>query len=385
MTMKLNKHTDAYENAKKNYAAVVKNEESTPEQVEEAWNEMQDALVNSLTTQITKQVANANVDQAVLTARGANVLTAEENKFFNEVVQSNGFKDELVLPETVVDRIFEDLTTEHPLLSVINFQNLGTITLRTITSEPEGAAVWGPIFSDIKGQLDASFKEENIAQSKLTAFVVLAKDLDKFGPSWIEAYVRAQITETYAVALEKAIINGAGPTKHEPIGLIRDLAAAIDPTNGHAKKAVEGNLTFADAKTTIKELAGVNKFLSTKQNGKSVNIGGKVALLVNPVDAWDVKAQYTIQNAAGAFITALPFNVRIIESEFATSGEVVAFVIDRYDAYRGGGVDVKKFDQTLAIEDCNLHVAKTFAFGKPKDNKAAAIYKLSITDTLETP
>lgn len=385
MVIKFNNHTDDYKNARAAYAEIAKNEEATPEQVETAWNTMQDALVNSLTTQVTQEVANANSDKAILTARGVNVLTSEETKFFNAVVQSDGFKDEVVLPETVVERVFEDLTTEHPLLSVINFKNLGTITLRTITSEAEGAAVWGPVFSDIKGQLDAAFKEENIAQSKLTAFVVLAKDLDKFGPVWIEAYVRAQITETYAVALEKAIINGAGPTKHEPIGLIRDLKAAIDPTNGHAKKASAGTLTFADAKTTIKELAGVNKFLSTKENGKSVNISGKVALLVNPVDAWDVKAQYTIQNAAGAFITALPFNVSIIESEFATASEVVAFVTDRYDAYRGGGVDVKKFDQTLAIEDCNLHIAKTFAFGKPRDNKAAVIYKLDIKETVETP
>src|SRR5690606_33443809 len=209
---------------------------STPEQVEKAWTEMQDALVDSLTTQITNQVAANTVDQVVLSNRGADVMTTEENKFFNAVVQSDGFTDDLVLPETVTEKIYEDLKSEHPLLSVINFQNLGTITLTTITSEYEGAAVWGPIFGDIKGQLDAAFKQENIAQSKLTAFVVLPKDLAKFGPTWVKAYVEAQIKETYAVALESAVINGAGPNKHEPIGLIRDLQAAVDPTNGHAKK-----------------------------------------------------------------------------------------------------------------------------------------------------
>src|SRR5690606_38194638 len=100
MVMKLNNHTEAYEKAKLNYASVVKNEESTPEQVEKAWSEMQDALVNSLTTQITNQVAANTVDQVVLSNRGADVMTTEESKFFNAVVKSDGFTDELVLPET---------------------------------------------------------------------------------------------------------------------------------------------------------------------------------------------------------------------------------------------------------------------------------------------
>ncbi|MFJ7919734.1 phage major capsid protein [Lysinibacillus fusiformis] len=378
MVIKLNNHTETYEEAKLNYATVVKNEESTPEQVEEAWVNMQDALVNSLTTQITNEVANNTMDQVILSNRGVDVMTAEETKFFNVVV-SDGFQDEIVLPYTIEERIYDDLTSDHPLLSVINFRDLGTITLTTITSEYEGAAVWGPIFGDIKGQLNAAFKQEKIAQSKLTAFVVLPKDLAKFGPKWVAAYVQTQITETYAVALENAIINGAGPTKEEPIGLIRDLAAAVDPTNGHAKKAAVGALTLADPKTIIKEFSGIGKKLSEKENGKPLNVSGKVALVINPADAWDLKGDFTIQNSLGDYITKLPFNFTLIESEFAKKGELIAFVKDRYDAYRGGGIEVTEYKETLAMEDCNLHIAKTFAFGKPRDNKVAAIYTLPVT------
>ncbi len=378
MVIKLNNHTEAYEEAKLNYANVVKNEESTPEQVETAWVNMQDALVNSLTTQISNEVTNNTLDQVILSNRGVDVMTAEETKFFNVVV-SDGFQDEIVLPYTIEERIYDDLTSDHPLLSVIKFRDLGTITLTTITSEYEGAAVWGPIFGDIKGQLNAAFKQEKIAQSKLTAFVVLPKDLAKFGPKWVAAYVQTQITETYAVALENAIINGAGPTKEEPIGLIRDLAAAVDPTNGHAKKAAVGALTLADPKTIIKEFSGIGKELSEKENGKPLNVSGKVALVINPADAWDLKGDFTIQNSLGDYITKLPFNFTLIESEFAKKGELIAFVKDRYDAYRGGGIEVTEYKETLAMEDCNLHIAKTFAFGKPRDNKVAAIYTLPVT------
>ena len=383
MVIKFNNHTDEYNEAKLNYAEVVKNEASTPEQVETAWVAMQDALVNSLTTQITNEVANNTLDQVVLTGRGAHVLTSEEKAFFNQVTQSDGFKDELILPETIEERIYDELKTDHPLLSLINFRNLGTVTLTTITSEYEGAAVWGPIFSDIKGQLNAAFKQDNLAQSKLTAFVVLPKDLAKFGPKWVEAYVREQIKETYAVALENAIINGAGPTKHEPIGLIRDLTAPVDPTNGHAKKAVAGILTLADDAKTIEEFAGIGELLSVKQNGKPLNVDGKVILVINPTDSWKMRAKFTTRNAAGAYITNVPFDFTIVQSVFATPKEVVAFVRDRYDAYRGGGVEVTEYKETLAMEDCNLHIAKTFAFGKPRDNKVAAVYTLKIG--VETP
>lgn len=378
MVIKFDNHTETYENAKKAYAEVVKNVESTPEQVEVAWSTMQDSLVNSLNTQITEAVTANTIDQVVLSNRGVDVLTSEERKFFNQVVQSDGFTDELILPETIVERIYDDLTSEHPLLSVIKFQNLGTITLTAITSEYEGAAVWGPIFGDIKGQLNAAFSQENIAQSKLTAFVVLPKDLKKFGPKWIEAYVRAQITETYAVALENAIVNGAGPTKHEPIGLIRDLTAAVDPTNGHAKKSVAGTLTLADDDTIIDEFAGIGELLSVKQDGKPLNVDGKVALIINPTDSWKLRKKFTTRNAQGAYITNVPFDFKIITSLFATAGEVIAFVTDRYDAYRGGGVEVTEYKETLAMEDCNLHIAKTFAFGKPRDNKTALVYDLDI-------
>ena len=382
MVIKLNNHSEAYETARTNYANISMDENSTPEQVEQAWTEMQNALVDSLTEQITASVNTQNVDRSVLASRGQNVLTSEEKKFFTNLAHSDGYTSPIILPETTVDRIFEDLTSAHPLLSELNIKNAGLLT-RFIKSEKSGAAVWGKVFGNIKGQLHAAFSEETITQSKLTAFVVLPKDLDKFGPSWIEAYVRTQIAETFAVALEDAYLNGRGPVKDEPIGLIRDLEKAVDQTNGHAKKDYQGTLTFASSEITVKELSQVLKQLSTKSNGKAVNVSGKVVLIVNPIDAWDIKALYTFLNANGTYVTVLPFNLRVVESEFQTQGEIVAFVKDRYDAYLAGGVEVTEYKETLAIEDSNLFTAKQFAFGRADDNKSAAIYKLDIANVIE--
>ena len=383
MVMKLNGNMEAYNEKKQVYIDLVKNGAAEEEQAT-AWADMQEALVNDLHQNILSQVQQENLDRQILTTRGqSNILTSEERKFFNALNTEVGYKEEILLPESTIDRIFEDLTTEHPLLQELGLQTQGLIT-RIIKSETSGTAVWGKIFGDIKGQLDAAFSEEKITQGKLTAFVVIPKDLFEYGPEWVERFVRAQITESLSVGLEKGYLLGAGPIKDEPIGLIKDLNAAIDPVNGYANKAAHPvALTFADSQTTVKELAGVMKRLSVKENGKSVTVDGKVVLVVNPTDSWNLKALYTTLNANGVYVTVLPYNLRIVESEFMTQGQMLAFVKGRYDAYIGGGVKVKRFDQTLAIEDCDLFTAKQFAYGEAQDNKAALLFTLDIDDILE--
>ena len=84
--------------------------------------------------------------------------------------------------------------------------------MKFLKSETSGVAVWGKIYGEIKGQLDAAFSEETAIQNKLTAFVVLPKDLNDFGPAWIERFVRVQIEEAFAVALETAFLKGTGKT-----------------------------------------------------------------------------------------------------------------------------------------------------------------------------
>ncbi|SSS87901.1 Uncharacterised protein [Acinetobacter baumannii] len=68
-----------------------------------------------------------------------------------------------------------------------------------------------------------------------------------------------------------------------------------------------------------------------------------------------------------------------MESEEVPAGKAIFFVKGEYIAILAGGYKLKKFDQTLAIEDATLYTIKQFANGKPKDNKAALVYDLDIT------
>lgn len=380
MTMKL-KGLQKYNEQKAIFADLVTKKAPQDEQ-DEAYMNMMNAMAEDLLAESRKESRN-EAEKLFDATRGNPTMTAEVTKFFNDINTEVGYKEEKLLPQTVIDEIFEDLTTEHPFLASIGMKTTG-LRLKFLKSETSGVAVWGKIFGEIKGQLDAAFSDEEAIQNKLTAFVVLPKDLNDFGPAWIKRYVVTQITEAFSVALEIGFITGDG--KEQPIGLTREVKKDVAIVDGkHPEKKATGTLTFSDPKSTVKELVEVFKYHSIKENKKAFNSAGKVTLLVNPVDAWDVRTQYTHLNANGVYVTAMPFNLTILESVFVPAKKAISYVAERYDAYVAGGVNIQKYDQTLALEDLDLYTAKQFAYGKAKDDKVAAIWDLKIETEIEKP
>lgn len=388
--MKLKGTMENFETKKQAYMNVVKDENSTPDQLENAFSEMFTALQTDLTEKITAEARNEVHDAQILAARGQNVLTSEERKFFNAVVQEGGFKEDTILPITTQERVFEDLVTAHPLLDEIGLQDLGAVT-RFIYSDPTKAYAWGALFGEIKGQINAAFREEQIGQLKLTAFAVIPKDMLELGPEWVERYVRTLLVESYSVGLEYGLINGRGPSQNEPIGLMKDVNSS---TGAVTDKTSSGTLTFAPSQfgeVVAGELHDVIKELSTDAKDKARKVLSKVVMVVNPIDAISVQARNTIQTANGQWVTALPYNIKVIESEEIPEKKALFFVKGTYLAAVAGGYKTNKFDQTLAIEDAMLYTIKQFANGKPKDNKTALVYDLDIkfststTEPIETP
>ncbi|EDN7359468.1 phage major capsid protein [Listeria monocytogenes] len=381
MTIKLKNNLVNYEEKRTAFVNAVKNEE-TQEIQNKAYVEMVDAMAADIMDQAKKE-ARQEADQYISASRTDKNITNEEIKFFNDINKEVGYKEETLLPQTVVDEIFEDLTTEHPFLASIGMRTTGLRT-KFLKSETSGLAVWGKIFGEIKGQLDATFSEEESIQNKLTAFVVVPKDLENFGPVWVKRFVVTQIEEAFAVALESAFIIGDG--KDKPVGLTRKVGKGTNVVDGvYPEKVASGTLTFASSKVTVNELTDVYKYHSVKENGNPLNVAGEVTLLVNPTDAWDVKKQYTSLNATGVYVTALPYNLNIIESLFVPEKKAISYVAKRYDALVGGPLDISTFDQTLAFEDLNLYAAKQFAYGKAKDDKASAVWTLNIKPAEQTP
>ncbi|MFB4471820.1 phage major capsid protein [Oceanobacillus caeni] len=370
MTIKFNNFEE------KKLAFAKATQEGTPEEQTEALNGMLNALAKDVQGDIMNQVNTQMSDNNVLQSRGQNVLTSEEMKFFNVVIEEGGFKDTDTLPKTTQERVFEDLVEAHPLLTHLGIQNLGAVT-EFIYSDPEGAAVWGDLFGDIQGQLNATFRKETISQLKLTAFIPIHNDMLQLGPVWIERYVRTMIVEAMTVGLEKGFVAGNGQS--QPIGLLYEK----QENGAVVEKASAGTLTFEPGKTTINELKGVVEKLSIRPVGKDGeekvrNVSGKVVMVTNPFDTFGIRANATVQNDSGVYVTNLPFNPIQTESVFVPKGKVLFFVQGEYIAAVGGAMQVNKFDQTLAMQDAQLYIAKQYATGKPKDNYAAQVYDLNL-------
>lgn len=326
-----------------------------------------DAFQRDIEKNVLDMVSNQNVDNAVLAARGNTVLTSVEKEFFNTVIEEGGFKSDKTLPETTIERVFDDLTQEHPLLKEIGIVNFGAVT-KYIFGNPTGAATWGNLFGEIQGKLNTTFTEEQVVQMKLTAFFPISKDMLVLGPIWVERYIRMFLTEAIAFGLEKGFVEGTGD--NQPIGLLRNP--------DKSEKTATGTLTFAPDKV-VGELYGVMKHLAKDKKDKPRNIAGKVVMVVNPFDIYDITAAHTMRSdSTGEYITRIPTNPTIVESSFVPEGKIVFFVKGEYLAGIAGSTEIKHYQETLALEDADLYIAKLFAFGKPKDKKTSAVYTLQI-------
>ncbi|MHA4086793.1 phage major capsid protein [Bacillus cereus] len=383
MVIKFNK-SEAFNKAKAKLTDALTNAESTEQEQTAAFEGFFDAMQTDVINTVRNQVNDEMLDRSILQQRGQNVLTASETKFFNAVVQDGGFKDGSILPVTTQERVFEDLVKEHPLLDALGLQDLGAVT-KFIYSDATKAYAWGELFGEIRGQVNAAFREEKIGQLKLTAFAAIPNDMLDLGPEWVERYVRTLLVESYSVGLEFGFVNGGGSVANQPVGLMKDVNAT---TGAVTDKKSSGTLTFAPSQfgeVVAGELYEVVKALSTDAKGKSRKVLNNIVMVVNPVDSIGVQARNTIQTSTGQWVMALPYNIQTVESEEVPVGKALFFVKGQYLAAIAGGYKLKKFDQTLAIEDAMLYTIKQFANGKPKDNKAALVYDLKISFTPPTP
>ncbi|MFJ7585606.1 phage major capsid protein [Bacillus cereus] len=383
MTIKFNK-SEVFKEAKNKLTSVLSNAEATEKDQAEAFQNYFDALQSEVVNTVRSQVNDEMLDRSILQQRGQNVLTSEETKFFNAAVLDGGFKDDSILPETTQERVFEDLVKAHPLLDALDLQDLGAVT-KFIYSDATKAFAWKEIFGDISGQVNSAFRSEKIGQLKLTAFAVIPNDMLELGPVWVERYVRTLLVETYSVGLEYGFVKGRGAAQSEPVGLLKDVSP---DTGAVTDKVSSGTLTFAPSQygeTVARELYGVVKALSTDAAGKTRKVDGKIIMVVNPTDAIGVQFRNTIQTSNGQWVMALPYNIQVVESDEIPVGKSLFFVKGQYIAAIAGGYKLKKFDQTLAMEDATLYTIKQFANGKPKDNKAALVYDLDITFPAPAP
>lgn len=171
-----------------------------------------------------KELVSQN-DANVLAQRGVRQLTSTEREYYEKVIEAMKSPDpkqalnniDTVFPETIIDSVFEELTTNHPLLSKLNVTTVTGLTRMMLNTNGEQKAAWGKLTGKIIEELTSGFKEVDVTQDKLSAFLPVSKAMLDLGPAWLDNYVRQVLIEALANGLEYGVVNGTG--KDQPIGM----------------------------------------------------------------------------------------------------------------------------------------------------------------------
>lgn len=364
-----------YKAAVEKYTNAVKNGASEASQAKAF-----DKMMSVLGTELMENVNASTADKIsnLMATKGTKALTANETQFFNAITSGTG-SPEVTLPLEIFNLVFVELQEAHPLLDIIKFQSSG-VRMKALVSDSlasGGAAIWGDVFGDIKGQLNQAFHEVDFSHSKLTTYLAIPKDALENGYDWLKSFIIIQMSEAMGVALETALVTGDGNKK--PIGLMKDLSKGAPDSNGIA--TYEDKEVFADWTGITKDnitttIAPAIQKLSKNEKGVTVNISGQVKLLVNPTDYYEILAKFMYLNHDGQWVTVLPFGVKLVQSVAVPATKGVLFVANRYWAYMGG-TKMGEFDQTLALEDLQLYTVKSFYYGKAYDNNTAQVVTIS--------
>lgn len=321
--------------------------------------------------EISKDVLDSNI----LAARGIRQLTSEEKAYYNAIISAMKSADpraaitnvNLDFPTTTINSVLEDIRTAHPLLDFIDFVNTSAATKWLYNTQGEQSAVWGELGAEIVTELTGSIAQLNMTQCKLSAFFSISNDILELGPEWVDVYIRATLTEAYAVGLEAGVVDGTG--KDQPIGMTRNVADDVVVVGGvyPRKEAIE--VTQLDP-ATVGELLAT---LATAPNGKTRTVGRPI-LVVNPADYYSIVfPATTIRTVEGGYANnVLPIPVDIVQSTAVPSKHAIFGIARRYlmgiGLSRNGRIETA--DQYRWLEDERVYKIKGFGNGRPKDNNA---------------
>ncbi|SKA99799.1 phage major capsid protein, HK97 family [Caloramator quimbayensis] len=322
-------------------------------------------------------------DSAILAKRGVHQLTAEETKFYQNIIGAMKSSNpqqaftglDTAFPETVIENVIADIKSAHPLLDAINFTNTTILTKMIINKQGTQLATWGPLNSEITKELSGAIGKIDLTLCKLSAFMPISKDMLSVGPEWIDAYVRGVLSESIALALETAIVDGTG--NNEPIGMDRCVADNVTVTGG--VYPLKTPITVNDLKPTT--YGTILSTLAQSPNGKTRPINN-VLLVVNPTDYFTkIMPATTIRAADGTYTRdVFPFPTTVVQSPAVPAGKAIFGIANRYFMGIGAGTNGGKIeysDEFRFLDDERVYLTKLYGNGRALDDNAFILADIS--------
>lgn len=327
-------------------------------------------------------MARQQGDAAILASRGTRQLTSEEKTYYEKVIDAMRSSNprqaladlDVVMPKTTIDAVFEDLTTDHPLLDAVNFMNTSGLIEMIVNTNGTELATWDALCAEIITELTSGFKKVNMGLNKLSAFLPVCKAMLDLGPAWLDRYVRDILQEALYNGLEKGILNGTG--KNQPIGMMKQVGEGVTVTDGVYPDKEAIAVTSLDAETYGELLAKLAK----TPKGNKRNVEG-VILVVNPTDYFTkIMPGTTVMTPQGTYVNnVLPYPTTVIQSTQVPDGKAVLGLGKRY--FMGIGTaksgKIEYSDEYHFLEDERIYLVKLYGHGEPLDNNAFLVLDIS--------
>lgn len=338
---------------------------------------MQDMFQN-IHDQIIAEAASIqdSADAAALAQRGVRILTSEERKFYNGLIESmkaSGTSNPMMaltntdktFPLTIINQVMEDMKQDHPLLDVVDSVAVTGLTKILVNTDAGDNATWNALDTAITKEITSGFDEIDLTQKKLSAWMPIGIDMLELGANWLDTYIRTCLSEALAIGFENAIVTGTG--NNMPIGMDRSVADDVTVVGGVYPQKTAVAVTDFGRASYGSLVAGLAK----NQHNKPRAVRGLI-MVVNPFDYYSlVMPATTLMTPEGKFVNdVLPVPTQIIQSVAVTQGEAILGMGKRYFLGVGGKRGIQFSDDYKFLEDQRYYKIVAYANGRPKDNNA---------------
>ncbi len=343
---------------------ILKNTEDKAAAVAEVLEMFASEKYNTLIEELQSQAIKAEADKDYANKLGLRALSKEEESFYEKmknVKQAITGNQIDFIPTSIVDLTMENVKTDEPVLKLVRMAPADV--KRWIVTEKSGTFSWEGLTEKLKGELSVSVGSLVTDLGKLDTYLVIPKAISKLSYQFMDKYFTAILYEVLRGGLAFGYLNGNG--KNQPIGIYKQ----IDKTNEdgtHQDKTLNTDLT----NFSPKGMAKAKVYLTN--SGK--RILDKIYLVCNPEDEANYVAP-AIYDREGRLITSYK-NLEVIQCTENPKGKA-ALTLDGKYTMAMDGFEMKKYEETLALDDADVVIGKAYANGRAVADNVAYVFDVT--------
>lgn len=343
---------------------MLKNTEDKPAAIAEVLEMFASEKYNTLIEEIQKQSIQASADKDYANKLGLRVLSKEEEKFYENmknVKQAITGNQLDFIPTSIVDLTMENVKTDEPVLKLVRMAPADV--KRWIVTEKSGAYSWDGLTDEVKGEISVSVSSLVTDLGKLDAYLVIPKAISKLSYQFMDKYFTAILYEVLRAGLAYGYLNGNG--KNQPIGIYKQIGKTNDDGT-HQDKVLNTDLTDFSPKGMAKAKVALSN------EGK--RIIDKIYLVCNPEDEANYVAP-AIYDREGKLITSFK-NFEVVQCTENPKGKAVLTLDGKYTMAMDG-FEIKKYEETLALDDADIVLGKAYANGRAVADNVAYVFDVT--------